>query len=61
MPRKEGMGENTKKQTLNVPLSLVKLSVTLWMVYQYTQSLQNAGVLPNSFPGKQGNRSGIST
>jgi hypothetical protein len=29
-----------KKQTLNILLSMVKLLITLWMVYQYTQSLQ---------------------
>jgi hypothetical protein len=29
-----------KKQTLNIPLSIVKLLITLWMMYQYTQSRQ---------------------
>ena len=33
MLRKEG-------QTLNMPLRMMKLLITLWMVYQYTQSLQ---------------------
>jgi hypothetical protein len=27
------MGNNNKKQTLNIPLSMVKLLITLWMVY----------------------------
>ena len=28
------------KHTFNIPLSMVKLLITPWMVYQYTQSLQ---------------------
>ena len=43
MPRKEGhlLGDGfKKKQTLNIPLSMVNLLITLWMMYQYTQSLQ---------------------
>jgi hypothetical protein len=29
-----------KMQTLNIPKSMVKLLIMLWLVYQYTQSLQ---------------------
>ena len=36
---------------MNIPLCMVKLLITLWMVYQYTQSLQNTGILPNSVAG----------
>jgi hypothetical protein len=51
------------KQTLNIPLSIVKLLITLWMVYQHTQSLQrykDTGILPDSVAGEEENRSGIS-
>ena len=30
------MGKHFKKQKLNIPLSMVKLLITPWMVYQYT-------------------------
>ena len=33
-------GRKIKKLTLNIPLSMVKLLTTLWMVYQYTQTLK---------------------
>jgi hypothetical protein len=38
--RRSPIGRWIKKQTLNILLSMVKLLMTLWMVYQYTQSLQ---------------------
>jgi hypothetical protein len=34
------MVKNKKKQTLNIHLSMVKLLIPLWVVYQYTQSLK---------------------
>ena len=37
------MGKN--KRTLNVPLSMVKLFVTLWIVYQYTGTKIQASFL----------------
>ena len=41
MPRKEGhLLIDKNKQILNIPLSMVKLSIMFLMVYQYTQSLQ---------------------
>ena len=41
MPHKEGHQlVDGEKKTLNTPLSMVKLLITFWMVYQYTQSLQ---------------------
>jgi hypothetical protein len=40
IPLKEGQLLVDKKQTFDIALSMVKLLITLWMVYQYTQSLQ---------------------
>jgi hypothetical protein len=40
LQRRSPIGTKKKKQTLNIPLSMMKLFITLWMVYQYTQSLQ---------------------
>jgi hypothetical protein len=63
MPCKEGhllVDGFKKKQTLNIPLSLVKLLITLWMVYQYTLHYTDTGVLPYSVAREEGNRSGIS-
>ena len=39
-PQRPGRFSNASqsKQTLNIPLCMVKLFITLWMVYQYTQS-----------------------
>ena len=43
MPRKDGhllVDGKTIQKALNIHLSMVKLLITLWMLYQYTQSLQ---------------------
>ena len=54
MPRKEGHllvdGEFFKKQTLNIPLSMVKL-----LIINTPSHNKAAGVLPNSVAGKEGN------
>jgi hypothetical protein len=55
MPLKEG---HLKKQTLNIPLSMVKLLITLWI--NIPSHYKDTGVLPNSVAGEEGNRSGIS-
>jgi hypothetical protein len=59
LPRRATIGRWVQKQTLNITLSTVKLLMTLWMVYQYTKSLQkDTGILLNSVAGDEGNRSG---
>ena len=49
MHRKEGhrleKGSRNKMETLNIPFNMVKLIITLWMGYQYTQSLPWYGCL----------------
>ena len=62
MPRKEGHlladGYKCKKKTLDIPLSMFKLLITLLMVYKYTLSSSKiTGLLPNSVAGEEGNRS----
>jgi hypothetical protein len=37
MPQRRALiGRHVKKQTLNIPLSMMKLFIQRWMVYQYT-------------------------
>jgi hypothetical protein len=51
-----------KKQTLNMPLSMVKLLVTLWRVCINPPShYKDTGVVPNTVAAEEGNHSGIST
>jgi hypothetical protein len=53
------MVKGEKKQKLNITLSMVKILITLWMVYIYTPSHYNdTGVLLKSVAGKEGNRLG---
>ena len=49
IPHKEGQLLVKIKQTLNISLSMVKLLITLLMVYQYTQSLQRCRKPPRDF------------
>ena len=60
MPHKEAHllvdGQTFKKQTLNIPLSMVKILIKLWMVYVTTKIV----ALPNTVAGEEGNPSGIS-
>jgi hypothetical protein len=55
MPLKEG----TKKQPLST-LSMVKLLITLWMVFNTPSHYNDTGVLPNPVAGEEGNLSVIS-
>jgi hypothetical protein len=55
------MGINTvlKKQTLNIPLSMVKLLHFGWCINKHNH-YKDTGFLPNSVAREEVNRSGIS-